>query len=784
MSSLRGYLLFLALPLVCLLSSGCVLFSTKEERAECRIRTSVNGVLKSATRKKRVPGGVALVNWRGEDVFKKSFGSASLSDKRVPMRDNHRFDVASLTKVVATITSVLILEEQGKIGLDDPVSKHLTAFKEADKKTITVRHCLTHTSGLPGFRRYYTEMKGRKAYLKAISSEKLSFAPGSKHGYSDLGFILLGFLVEEVSGETLDSFTRDHIFKPLGMKNTGFRPVGAKAASAKEFAATEFCKWREKLMVGEVHDENAYALGGVAGHAGLFSTADDLSKFGQMLLQKGEWGGGRILSPGSVALLNRAQVPDIEPLQGFGWRLCPQEQSDSGFLGSPRSFGHTGFTGTSLWLDPDNQMVAVLLTNGIHPDRTKGDIGKVRLDFHRAITRAMGERVGPRVKTGLDILEAKKFKPLSGRRVAVVTNQTAINAHGEHLLDLLKEYPAIEVTAIFGPEHGVRGNVEAGAKVEDSAADSIPVYSLYGKNRKPTEEMGETFDLVLYDIQDVGARFYTYIWTLMSMMQFCAETGKPLIVIDRPNPLGGLKVEGPVLDERFASFVGMKPIALRYGLTIGELAVLFNKQGWLGDGLKAKLKVIKMKGWGRSMLFPDTGLPWVPPSPNMPSWDTAMVYPGTCMFEGVSWSEGRGLTVPFETVGGPVVDSEKLAAELGELGLPGCTFLPVSFTPRSLPGVVSEPKHKDKECGGVFIRVDDPETFQPVKTGLAILTTLKNSYPDSHKWRTSHFDRLMGTDKVRLSIDAGADPNQISASWEADLKDFNEIREEVMLYPR
>ena len=395
-------------------------------------------------------------------------------------------------------------------------------------------------------------------------------------------------------------------------------------------------------MVGQVHDENAYALGGVSGHAGLFSTAADLGRFGQMLLDKGEGGGAAILSPESVALLDRPQIPAIEPFQCIGWRRRTMLDSPIGFLGSPRAFGHTGFTGTSMWLDPDNQVVAVLLTNAVHPERARAHAQPVRKRFHGAIVTGL-KQTPAKVRSGLDVLEAEEFRRLKGLRVAVVTNQTAVNAGGAHLLELItRRRRDFDIAMIISPEHGFDGTAGAGQSVEDSSYGPYSIISLYGGRRRLNSAMCDFFDVMLYDIQDVGARFYTYIWTLRSIQESCAMYGKRLIVLDRPNPLGGHRVEGPILKRSHASFVGLKPIPTRYGLTCGELATLFNQQRWLWGGQQADLEVIRMEGWRREMPFHQTGLPWVAPSPNIPTWDSAAVYPGTCVFEGTQWSEGRG----------------------------------------------------------------------------------------------------------------------------------------------
>ena len=390
----------------------------------------------------------------------------------------------------------------------------------------------------------------------------------------------------------------------------------------------------------------------------------------------------------------------------------------------------------------------------------------------------------PKVKTGLDVLEAEGFRRLHGRRLGVATNHSAVNAKAQRLLDLLAKHPELWVNALFGPEHGIHGEAAAGHEVADSGQGSIPIYSLYGQRRKPTAEMGKDFDVMLYDIQDVGARFYTYIWTLFYVEQFCAEAGKKLIVLDRPNPIGGQILEGPVLDEKFASFVGLKPIPIRHGLTVGELAILFNQQSWLGEGLRADLEVVPMEGWKREMWHDETGLPWISPSPNILSLDTATVYPGTCLLEGTEWSEGRGTARPFEQVGGPAVDSRRLAEELNALDLQGCRFSPIHFTPERIPGVAPRPKHEGKRCGGVRIQVDDRRAFQPVRTGLAIIMALRSQEPGHGRWRPGGFDRLVGTDVVRKQIEAGVELEAIVASWEDRLRRFDQTRKEAMLYAK
>lgn len=753
------------------------------------LRLALRGALRDAVARHDIPGAVGLVQVGGVTIFHEACGNAILQPGQpVAMHPDHHFDLASLTKVVATTTAIMTLLDQQRLTLDDPLAVHLPALAASDKKNLTLRQCLTHTAGLPPFRPYYKTLQGKDAYLKAIAAEPLAHPPGTVWDYSDLGFILLGFVVESAAGAPLADYTHRRIFSPLGMKQTTYLPRGGQGLPADPhrlaatFAATENCPWRKRVMIGEVHDENAYALGGVSGHAGLFSTAQDLARFGRMLLGKGEGSGAAILSPESVSLLDRPQVPAVNPLQCVGWRWRSSLESTIGFLGSPRAFGHTGFTGTSLWLDPDNQTVAVLLTNAVHPDRARARSAPLRLGFHRAIVGGLRQAPAvPAVRSGLDVLESENFARLRGLRVAVVVNQTAVNAKGTHLLDLLAKQPDIKVTAIFSPEHGFMGEAPAGGKVGDSARGAIPVYSLYGQRRAPAPEMAGLFDVLLYDIQDAGARFYTYIWTLFAVQQFCAQQKKPLIVLDRPDPLGGMHLEGPLLEEAQSSFVGLKPIPTRYGLTCGELARLFNQQGWLGEGLRAELDVVRLENWRRGMRPHQAAMPWVAPSPNMPVWDTIAVYPGTCIFEGTGWSEGRGTATPFEMVGGPGVDAMKLAGALNAQHLPGCRLLPAEFTPRPSPANPA-PKHQGLRCGGVFIRVDDHEAFRPVATGLAVLMALRAQAPARHTWIASHFDRLLGTDRVRKQIEAGASLKHITAPWEWDLAAFDALRRPALLY--
>jgi len=381
------------------------------------------------------------------------------------------------------------------------------------------------------------------------------------------------------------------------------------------------------------------------------------------------------------------------------------------------------------------------------------------------------------IKTGLQNLLENHLDQLAGRRVGLVTNPTGVTPDLTLNLDALLA-AGVRVTALFGPEHGLRASVADGVAVASGydPKTGLPIHSLYGPVKRPTPAMAADLDVFLYDIQDVGARFYTYIWTLSYVMEAGAELGKPVIVLDRPNPIGGHRVEGGLLDERFTSFIGRWAIPWRYGLTIGELATWFNRR------IGCDLSVIPMTGWRRTLWYDQTGLPWVPPSPAMPTLDTATVYPGTCLFEGTNLSEGRGTAKPFEWLGAPWMDGEAWASQLNAAGLPGVRFRSVAFTP-------SASKHAGSDCYGVQVHVLDREAFRPVRTGLSLLATARQLAPAHFAWlpsswegRPPHLDLLAGSDDVRTSLDAGHDVTALEQTWAAGLSQFEAERQSCFLY--
>jgi len=371
-----------------------------------------------------------------------------------------------------------------------------------------------------------------------------------------------------------------------------------------------------------------------------------------------------------------------------------------------------------------------------------------------------------------------------GKRVGLITNHTARDSRGRHAIDRFLAMPSVKLTALFGPEHGIRGQADAGQKVE-SAVDrslTIPIYSLYGKTRKPTAEMLRNVDVLVFDIQDIGARFYTYIWTMALSMEAAAELHKTFVVLDRPNPLNGLAVEGPLLKKSFASFVGMFPIPVRHGMTVGELAAMFSEEGWLKNGVKTDLHVIPMKRWRRAMWFDQTGLKFLKPSPNMPDLTTATVYPGMCLLEGTNVSEGRGTRRPFVQFGAPWINEARLTSALNKLHLPGMRFTEHTFTPRSINGMALHPKYENKPCRGCAVQVTNRDSLRAFWSGVKIVETLFKLYPDSLRWRERHFDRLCGTDDVRLAIQGGQNLQELKKSWQKELESFKSTRQKYLLY--
>ncbi|MFA5832803.1 MAG: DUF1343 domain-containing protein [Bacteroidota bacterium] len=389
-----------------------------------------------------------------------------------------------------------------------------------------------------------------------------------------------------------------------------------------------------------------------------------------------------------------------------------------------------------------------------------------------------------KLKTGADVLFESRTELIDGKRIGLITNHSAVLSNGKHLADALHEYPKAKLIVLFGPEHGVRGDAPDGRAVRDTIDDKtgVPVYSLYGNVNKPSTNMLKDVDLLIFDIQDVGSRFYTFISTMFLGMEAAAENNIPIIILDRPNPITGENVQGPIRVDSLKTFVGWVPIPIAHGMTVGELAVMANLQGWLKDRKPAKLTVVKMENWKRSQWFDETKLHWIKPSPNMATLNTATVYPGLCLVEGMNVSEGRGSEKPFEYIGAPWINGKELSKLLNAQKLSGVTFQPIEFIPKEIPNVTSNPKYKDQLCSGVYVNVTNRKKFGSVKAGIALIWGIHTLYKDSLKFRDRGFDRLAGTPVIREMILEGKTADEIEDTWKEELKEFMKLRKKVLLY--
>jgi len=788
----------LALALAALLAfsplSPCA--SASQARPASDRFAAIDSIMNEAVAAGTIPGGVVLVGHNGRVVYRKAFGMRSLEPDREPMTVDTVFDLASLTKCVATATAVVKLMQEGKVRLNDPVAAYLPEFAQNGKKDITVRELLTHYSGLPPDLDLRAEWRGRDAAFAMAMQATPAYPPGSRFLYSDINFETLGFLVEKVTGKPLNDYAAETIFAPLGMKATRFLPP---AEWSPRIAPTQYDE-QGKMLRGVVHDPTARRMGGVAGHAGLFSTADDLALFAQEMLHP-----GKVLGALAVEKMSTPQQPaNAASLRGLGWDIDSPFASNRGELFPVGSFGHTGFTGTSLWMDPTTDTYVILLTNAVHPrggrsvvslrsrvatavaaslDLTVGEGEKLRLAritgyneslmAARRVTFRNGE-----VKTGIDVLEADGFRELNPNpqrplRVGLVTNQTALDSQGRRTADALAHAPGLRLEAIFSPEHGIAGALDT-TEIGNSkdAATGATIYSVYGDTdakRRPAAATISGLDLIVYDIQDIGVRFYTYETTLGYFLEAAAKAGKPIVVLDRPNPVNGAAVQGPVADAGRESFVGYWQTPIRHGMTIGELAKMFNAERSIG----AKLTVVPMQGWMRGDWFDSTGLLWINPSPNMRDLTEAALYPGIGMIEATNLSVGRGTDTPFEVLGAPWIDGKALAASLNAREIAGIRFVPIAFTPASS-------KYANQRCGGVNLVVTDRESLDAPELGVEVAAALLALYPKSYK--LDGLDFLMIHKASFDALAAGEDPRRIAEDWRDGIESFEQVRAKYLIY--
>ena len=775
----------------------------------------VDALVEEAIAAKLTPGAVVLVG-RGDTVlYEKAYGQRALVPAPEPMTLDTIFDLASLTKVVATTSAVMRLVEQGRIRLNDSVASLIPGFGRYGKQDITVRHLLTHVSGLRPDVDLGDPWDGYETAIELAREEVPTAPPGAAFVYSDINFFLLGDIVSRVSGQPLDRYTRREIFEPLGMIDTEFNPAAAKRTRV---APTERCdtmgSWpcntpEAPVLRGVVHDPTARRMGGVAGHAGLFSTARDLSRFVRMLIDGGRLGTVRVLSQPTVAKMSTPATPaGMAAVRGLGWDIDSQFSSNRGELFPIGSFGHTGFTGTSLWIDPVSKLYVVFLSNRVHPDG-KGDVtplrGKIATAAVAAALEAASAVAGPAtvaapgpgaavrftgtdfgassdplrpaasapvepVLPGVDVLASGGFAALKGKRVGLITNHTGRAANGDSTIDVLYKAPGVKLLALFSPEHGIRGILDEDVPSSTDEKTGLPIHSLYGETRRPTEAMLAGLDTLVIDLQDIGTRFYTYMSTMGYAMEEAAKRNLEIVVLDRPNPVNGWQIEGPAADPVHEAFIAYLPaMPIRHAMTIGELARLFNDEKKIG----ARLTVIPLAQWKRDYWFDQTGLRWVNPSPNMRNLTQATLYPGIGALEYSNISVGRGTDQPFEQIGAPFIDGKALAAALNARAIPGVRFYPVAFTPASS-------KYAKEVCQGVFLVITNRNALQPVRMGLEIASTLWKLYGD--KYQMANTDRLLGSTQALTRVKAGEDPARVAAGFTAAEARWRRMRAKHLLY--
>jgi len=738
-----------------------------------------------------IPGAVLEIGHDGKVVYRKAYGERALIPQREAMTIDTIFDAASLTKVIATTSSIMKLFEQGKIRINDPVTKYLPEF-QGGKSDISIRNLMTHFSGLRPDLDLKPAWSGYDTGIQRALADKPTRPPGVRFVYSDINFILLGEIVHRLSGQMLSDFARENVFQPLGMDDTMFLPP---ASLRSRIAPTEIDSATGQPLRGVVHDDTARYMGGVAGHAGMFTTADDLAKFAQMMLDHGQAANGkRLFSANTVEKFTTPQSPADQPiLRGLGWDIDSPFSSNRGELFPIGSYGHTGFTGTSVWIDPYSRTYVILLTNFVHPHRGKSLSGlRSRIATIAAASFGITSRevkltgynetiTGPglhrdiepaaSVLTGLDVLAQDNFAPFKRKRIGLITNHTGLTRDGKRNIDVMIA-AGVEIVSIFSPEHGLTGR-EDQPNVGDTrdAKTGIPVRSLYkGTARRISPEMLSNVDALVFDIQDVGARFYTYSCTMLYSLEESAKKNLPFFVLDRPNPITGVKVEGPVLDKDLESFVGCYEMPLRHGLTFGELASMANGEQNLG----ADLHVVAMKGWDRGDWFDATDLEWVDPSPNMRSLNAATLYPGVAMLEASkNYSVGRGTDAPFEQVGADWIRGRELAAFLNSRFIAGVRVYPTRFQPTAS-------NFKGQMIEGVRFVVTDRNEFDSTRFGLELAYALEKLYPGKIPWDTNRF--LIGNHEVIAAAKGGLDPRTIVERMEETLAAYLRRREKYLIY--
>ncbi len=931
--------------------------TASEAKAATPDFTPISTLINNAIAAHKIPGAVVVIGHNGKIDFEQAYGARKLAGEPgpfgtavEPMTEDTIFDIASLTKVLVTSTAIMQLYELHKLDVDDPVAKYLPDFSVNGKEKVTIRELLTHYSGLPediplkdpwGL----TAPDKAEGIRRALASSLVA-TPGTHFEYSDINFITLGALVEKLSGETLDQYAQQHIFSPLGMSSTRFHPFATACGLMRHLGATSYlyflpsqtstrtvfsgpsrlCEqdsWNvsatantaptahddegtpatnpdfDHLLRGTVHDPATRRMGGVAGDAGVFSTAHDISLFAQALLDKLLHNTGPFpLKQSTLQLMTKPEQPaTAQPgatiftpdgqttkgiaTRGFGWDINSPFSRPRGEVfpiaeaNKPGSFGHTGFTGTSLWIDPTSNTYVILLSNAIHPRGAapisvlRGEVATAAAHaiecaqpntfcdptkIPRAATRPPSESPAsrypkasalglsspdqekglqplgyalpnstPATLTGIDTLEATRYAALAAAtarhrgnlRLGLLTNQTGLDAMHRRTIDILfsdapKVVPGLSLTTLFSPEHGIFGAADTEhIGNETDPTTHLPVISIYGPHdadKRPKPEDLRNLDAIVIDLQDAGVRFYTYDTLVGYFLEAAADAHIEVIVLDRPNLLGGEKVQGPVSDANLSSYTAYMPLPIRHGLTIGELARYINHENRRPSPispnvfipLSAQLTVVPMQYWHRSMYFDETGLPWTNPSPNLRSPAASILYPGVELLQFSNVSVGRGTDTPFEHIGAcwpPIkspskkappatcapedqLDGPALAAYLNARHIPGVAFTPTHFT-------VDEDSNHYPLHGltvqGVAISLTDRNLLDSPELGIELISALHHLYPTRFDFAKT--SRLIANVNTMQSLADNEDPRKIAAAWSADLAEFLQRRQPYLLYP-
>jgi uncharacterized protein YbbC (DUF1343 family)/CubicO group peptidase (beta-lactamase class C family) len=792
---------WLALPIF--LSTAIVLYAAPSNGL-----SSIDRIVARGIQEKKIPGAVVVVGHNGRIIFRKAYGMRSLEPARERMTEDTIFDMASLTKPLITATAVMQLYQQGRFRLNDPVARYLPEFAANGKQDITIRQLLTHYSGLPPDVNLSDVWEGKEeGYRRAFASVPLT-PPGVQFRYSDINFIVLGALVEKLSGITLDQYAAKYITGPLGMRNSRFLPP---ESWEPRIAPTQY--EHSVMLRGLVHDPTARRMGGVAGHAGLFSTANDVAIYAQNLLNR--LAGRPSHFPLKRITLEKMTTPGQPPtgtsLRGLGWDIESPFSSNRGELFPVGSFGHTGFTGTSLWIDPATDTYVIVLTNAVHPHGPTG-ISALRAEIADVAAEAVGiapdhgNRIarltgyneslsGMRrrparngeVETGIDVLEQDHFAELATLahkhggtlRVGLLTNQTGVDASGKRTIDVLvhdaeSAVPGFQLKVLFSPEHGINGVLDTtNIHSTTDPVTGLPVISLYGptdSDRRPPLASLRSLDAIIVDLQDAGVRFYTYETVVRYFLEAAAKTNADVVVLDRPDPLGGSFIQGPISDAGRNSYVDAMNIPVRHGMTMGELAAYMNSE----LGLHAPLTVVRMKGWQRGDWFDSTGQTWINPSPNLRNLQEAALYPALGLIETTNISVGRGTDTPFEQIGAPWIEQRELARYLNKRYLPGVRFVPVAFTPRA------PYPYAGQVCHGVGIIITNRNVVDAPELGLEIASALHKLY--GGKFQLAKIDTLLANAGVLHALLDGEDPQRIAEDWQPSLRRFELLRKPYLLY--